>query len=211
METTVTVKNWEIGDNSSVLKRIHDRELNIVLFERDIAALKHEITNLITRDIEFRASGDLDAVLTAIGRASDLNDFPLIKGDLESLLHLFLEVTETKSYRLFFATISSNMCRKFHTDINDLRMLCTYEGPGTLWLTEDNVNQAMDNCGEAEECLVIDESRIQQANTGTVVILKGAIYPKKGTKPILHRSPTIEENSEKRVLLRIDTDNFASF
>ena len=38
---------------------------------------------------------------------------------------------------------------------------------------------------------------------GDIIILKGALYPE--ANAILHRSPTIEENGEKRLLLRIDT------
>jgi hypothetical protein len=95
--------------------------------------------------------------------------------------------------------------------MNDLRMLCTYSGPGTLWLSENNINRnALNSCGD-NECIVLDESKIQQAKTGAVVILKGAIYPEEGTKAIVHRSPTIEDYGEKRLLLRIDTNAFLNF
>ncbi|HAA11799.1 MAG TPA: hypothetical protein DCE41_08925, partial [Cytophagales bacterium] len=62
-----------------------------------------------------------------------------------------------------------------------------------------------------EEELVLDADSIQQAETGAVIILKGAIYPKEGTQAVLHRSPTIEESGERRLLLRIDTDEFLNF
>jgi len=131
--------------------------------------------------------------------------------DIETLLSIFNRITQAQSFRLLLATINTNMCRRFHTDVNDLRMLCTYSGPGTLWLTEDNVNrEALETCKD-NECIVKDESKIQQAPTGSVVILKGAIYPQQGTKAIVHRSPTIEESGEKRLLLRIDTNEFLKF
>ena len=44
-----------------------------------------------------------------------------------------------------------------------------------------------------------------------VVLLKGALYPKAGTRAIVHRSPTIEESGEKRLLLRIDTNDNLNF
>ena len=46
------------------------------------------------------------------------------------------------------------------------------------------------------------------AQTGAVAVLKGAIYPQKNTNAVVHRSPAIEETSEKRLLLRIDTNDF---
>ncbi len=98
------------------------------------------------------------------------------------------------------------MCRKFHTDINDLRLLCTYAGPGTLWVAEDENNRDYD-----EEH--IGEVRIHQADTGDILILKGALYPK--GKPVVHGSPTIEETDGKRLcerlLLRLDTNSFLDF
>jgi len=211
METAIATKNWISGETPSVLGSIHEREVNIAIFNRDIGALKEELNSLLRRDFEFRSSGDLDAVSDAITNATDFIDCPLVKQDLKDLLGLFSDVTKAKSIRLFLARVNNDMCRKFHTDINDLRMLCTYEGPGTLWLTEDNINRGAADCCDDDDCMVIDKSRIQQAKAGSVIILKGAIYPQEGTRPILHRSPTIEESGDQRILLRIDTDEFANF
>ena len=93
------------------------------------------------------------------------------------------------------------MCRKFHTDVNDLRMLCTYVGQGTLWLPDEAVKNEEYRTRRDE--IVIDEDLIQQALTGDVLILKGALYPE--ANAVIHRSPTIEETNERRLLLRIDT------
>ena len=68
-----------------------------------------------------------------------------------------------------------------------------------------------DGSSQQYECIVLDESNIQQAKTGAVVILKGAMYPAKGTNAVVHRSPTIEESGATRLLLRIDTNEFLNF
>jgi len=57
----------------------------------------------------------------------------------------------------------------------------------------------------------LNEKNIQQAKTGAVILLKGALYPKKGTNAIVHRSPTIEESGERRLLLRVDTNDHLGF
>ena len=60
-----------------------------------------------------------------------------------------------------------------------------------------------------QQQIKIDKSQIQQANTGDIVILKGALYP--NASPVIHRSPSIEESNEQRLLLRVDTNNFTGF
>ena len=99
------------------------------------------------------------------------------------------------------------MCRKFHTDINDLRLLCTYVGPGTLWLPDEAIDRNMLTASTQE--LLIEEQHIQQVATGDVVLLKGALF--ENSNPILHRSPAIEASGATRFLLRIDTNQFSNF
>ncbi|NQZ76999.1 MAG: DUF1826 domain-containing protein [Ekhidna sp.] len=207
MSLETKTKNWVIGDNFEVFSSIHQEDINIVINERDTSSLESELELLIQRDFEFRFSGTVEDITREISEEPELVGTPLVVEDLQKLLHSFKEVSESSEFRLYFATVSSNMCRKFHTDINDLRMLCTYKGRGTLWLTEDNVSRE----AEEDESLVLDRDHIQEAKEGSVLILKGAIYPKEGTRPVLHRSPSIEESRGKRILLRIDTTKFLNY
>ncbi len=211
MKTKTTVGNWVLDTTPEILNNIHQRDVNIAIYNRDTSALSREINSLLTLDVQVKSSGDIETIRHSFTEVIDPNTFPLITQDVTYLLSLFKDVVGAESFRLLLATINTNMCKRFHTDINDLRMLCTYSGQGTLWLTEENVDRnALDSC-EGNDCVVLDESNIQQAETGSVLILKGAIYPKEGTKAVVHRSPTIEESGEKRLLLRIDTHQFLNF
>lgn len=211
MKTTTIVKNWESGSTAEMLENIHKNNVNIAIYNRDISTLKKEVSNLLKQDITLKLSGDINAILSEITKVLELDEYQLLIQDIEHLLLLFKEISNVNSFRLLLATINTNMCRRFHSDNNDLRMLCTYSGPGTLWLTEDNINQKALNALEGNKSIVIDENKIQQAKTGSVVILKGAIYSKETTEAVVHRSPTIEETGEKRLLLRIDTNEFLNF
>ncbi len=205
------VKNWEIGTTPMILKRIHHTDVNIAIYERDTSALTKEISVLIERNTELRFSGDIGTIMNEISTFLNPQKFSLLLRDIKELLLLCKEVANVNEFRFLLATVNTNMCRKFHTDINDVRMLCTYSGPGTLWLTDDNINQkALDACDE-NQGIAIEENRIQQAKTGSVVLLKGAIYPDEESKAVVHRSPTIEESGEKRLLLRIDTNETLNF
>lgn len=199
------------NNHTKNLEQIHEKEINIAVYDRKIDFLTQEIITLLDHNIELRASGDTEEIFSIISNELlHFNCFFLLT-DIEQLLLQFSEISNAKSFRLLLATINTDMCRKFHTDINDLRLLCTYSGPGTLWLTEDNINHKALVSNLDNDSIVLDESRIQQAKTGSVIILKGAIYPKEGTSPIVHRSPTIEETGQKRLLLRIDTNEFLNF
>ncbi len=211
MKTEVTIQNWVMGTAPEVLDDIHEEEINIAILDRNVAQLSLESNQLIDQNIEFRSSGEIDKILDDVTNSKRLHDCFQIKQDMEKLLLLFQKVSIATSFRLLLATIQDNMCTKFHSDINDLRMLCTYSGQGTLWLTEDNINLAALDPKRINESIAIDTARIQQVKTGAVAILKGAVYPKQGTKAVLHRSPMISESSEKRLLLRIDTNDRSNF
>lgn len=201
------------GTIPDVLYSIHSKDKNIVIYERTIFHLQNDLNCFLNSQIEFRHSGSVQEIQSAIRehfKSVLLNCSALFK-DIFEVLSLFQEVSKSKSFRLFLTTVNSNMCQRFHTDINDLRLLCTYDGQGTLWLPEIAVNrQALDTCGD-NDCIVTDPMLIQQVGTGHISIIKGAIYPKEGTKALVHRSPTIEETGENRLLLRIDTNEFLDF
>lgn len=198
--------NYKVGKTPQVLDKIHSSEINISIYERDTNDLQEEINQLIDAPMEIRASGNINDIMSQLMSDVDPSLYPNILQDIEQAISYFKSVTKTERFRLLLATVNTNMCRRFHTDINDLRMLCTYSGPGTLWLTDDNINHAALNNKGDNEAIVIDKNRIQQAATGAIVILKGAIYPQEPNKAVVHRSPTIEETGEKRLLLRIDTN-----
>lgn len=140
---------------------------------------------------------------------SNLSECASFFEDVSELVKLFERATQASSFRLLLTTVSTNMCRKFHTDVNDLRLLCTYIGPGTLWLPDEAIDYKALQTGRNNQEIVVDERRIQQVRTGDVVILKGALYPE--ANPVLHCSPAIEGKGEKRLLLRIDTNEFLNF
>ncbi len=209
MNQETIIENWVESNCIDCLYQIHKRDINITIFNRDIVNISCEIEELVHQGIALRVKGEKEMILETLHK--ELNQYLLLKNDIISLLNVFQNITTSKSYRFFLATVNTNMCSKFHTDINDLRMLCTYSGQGTLWLPNDNVNRkSLDACGD-NEAIVIDEKEIKQAGTGSVLILKGAIYPKEGTKAIAHKSPTVEERGESRLLLRLDTNEFLNF
>jgi hypothetical protein len=202
----IRISNAIISNKVEVLHEIHSEDKNIAIYDRDVSLFLTDIETLLNQSIEIRTSGDVDSIMKTL--KSELNACQLILDDITSQLTLFSKITNAKSFRLLLAAVNTNMCRRFHTDVNDLRMLCTYSGPGTLWLSDDNVNRKALATDEEFESIALDETNVHQTKTGSVAMLKGALYPKMGTTAIVHRSPTIEETGTKRLLLRIDTNDF---
>ena len=168
--------------------------------------MEKEINSLLKQNIQLNSSGSINAILDEIIKVTELEEQAMLLQDIKNLLHLFKRITNTNSFQLLLATINTNMCTKFHTDRNNLRMLCTYSGPGTLWLKEDNINRKALDSYKNNQSIVIDKTSIEQAKTGSVIILKGTKYPKEATKAVVHRSPNIGQSGAKRLLLRIDTN-----
>ena len=210
MQNQSIVQNWKLGSSVSVLEDIHQEDMNIAIYERGLDHFGEEIEELIKRDIEFRASGDISTIIKELSEEIGGYSSVIIK-DVKSLLEQFRTLAGTESFRLMLATVKTDMCRKFHTDINDLRLLCTYSGPGTLWLTDDNVNRRALGSYGSEENIVIEEQEIRQANAGDVLLLKGAVYPNDHTRAIVHRSPVVEDKGITRLILRIDTNEFLNY
>lgn len=206
-----SIKNWAVGTRPAILTKIHQEDINVVVYERAISTLHTEIQQLLQEDYRLQCSGAPATLLQSLNQSLTTKGFPLIAKDIYEQLRLFEKTAGAKSFRLLLATVNTNMCRRFHTDINDIRLLCTYTGPGTLWLSEDNINRSALDSFEDNASIVLDEKQIHQAKTGALVLLKGAVYPKDGTRAAVHRSPTIEESGEKRLLLRIDTHNNSNF
>lgn len=211
IQTKHSYANAAINNKEKVFQDIHLKSKNIAVFQRDIEFLSQELNEIAEQSIECRASGTEEEVLSLLKTyfSSNLSDCTFLFEDISKLLRLFVRTTQASSFRLLLTTVSTNMCRKFHTDVNDLRLLCTYMGPGTLWLPDEAIDHKASQARRNKQEIVLDPDQIQQVRTGDVVILKGALYP--DANPILHRSPSIEKNGEKRLLLRIDTNEFLSF
>ncbi|MCC5944283.1 MAG: DUF1826 domain-containing protein [Bernardetiaceae bacterium] len=207
IDTSTTYSNAVISNSADDLQKIHLKTKNIAIYQRNISALEPELLLIQNQEVAIKISGDFSHIKQLLQTyfEKNLTDYSLLFEDISMLLKLFADLTQVPSFRLTLNTVSTDMCRKFHTDLNDLRMLCTYIGQGTLWLPDEAINlKALQNNHSSNQDIVADEGLIQQANQGDVVMLKGALYP--DANPILHRSPPIESNHEKRLLLRIDTN-----
>ncbi len=130
--------------------------------------------------------------------------FERLCADVGDLATSFADLASSPTLKATFAIIPNGMCRLFHTDAIELRLLCTYLGPGTLWVPDQFVN--WDRMEEpSNEARVLDMDQVQQFAPFEVGILKGAMYEANAGPAVLHRSPSVSEKKDVRVLLRLDS------
>ncbi|MGD1847954.1 MAG: DUF1826 domain-containing protein [Salibacteraceae bacterium] len=198
--------NAVLGADFATLENIHQPSKNIAIYQREIHHLQADLAVTNTQHLAFQSAGAVVDVLQELN-AYFSEHLPTCHRLLEDITNTFLQfekITRSDSLKLMLTTVDTNMCRIFHTDINDLRLLCTYVGPGTLWVPNEAVHELPHATGGRARELAIDEAHIQQVVTGDIVVLKGALYPQ--SNPILHRSPAIEACGEQRLMLRMDVN-----
>jgi hypothetical protein len=146
-----------------------------------------------------------ESIALAIGLGSSTNWIALepLVNDIANCCKLFSGITHSRTLRLSLKTVTTDACRKFHVDGYTYRLLCSYHGPGTEWMYNENVNRKALGVGE-NEAIVKDWSSIQRMHTFDIAILKGELPYQRNGKGIVHRSPPVEHTNDKRLVLRID-------
>jgi hypothetical protein len=198
------------GDTPEILNRISESNKSIAIVQRDIDFLKKELMQLIQHKIRFKHRGTIEEIFDQLNKQAIKHNWqcPRVCEDIISILHIFSKLQSSTIYSLTFERVESDMCKRFHTDIHDLRLLCTYFGRGTLWISEENVNRSALYSHSTNDEIVINQDDIQEISVGHIAILKGEEYPQSKSMALVHRSPEIENTQEIRLLLRIDTEKF---
>ncbi|MEM9046698.1 MAG: DUF1826 domain-containing protein [Pseudomonadota bacterium] len=109
--------------------------------------------------------------------------------DVAALANIFAELMQAPYLLLRLDVISSNACRKFHTDTVTARLICTYRGTGTQYGI----------AGDGAE-----PERVFTAPTAAPIVLRGKNWPTIPQTGFVHRSPPIEGTGETRLVLVLD-------
>ena len=123
--------------------------------------------------------------------------------DMRLLADLFFALNGGRDATLRLKTTAEDGCRRFHVDRTHLRLLCTYRGPGTEWLANDQVDREAQTSGAPNEGILRfgEPSRFEPFWVG---ILKGDAYPGNAGRGLVHRSPPISGSGQTRVLFCLD-------
>ena len=104
--------------------------------------------------------------------------------------------------RVAFQLDTERPCQRFHADSLEMRLVCTYCGPGTIWLSDDNLNrQAAESRGTTNQEIAIDLARVRQLQEWDVFVMKGK---RASRNPLYHKSPDPREGDPPSLILKLD-------
>jgi hypothetical protein len=203
-----------IVDDAAELACILDPLVNICVWQR---SLRPEI---IEYCYEARAgrSGSVERFAAVDGL--DIEDLlaPLPRGrgraelraDIQALVARYAALVGCKRVKASLEVVETDSCRKFHADLVGVRLLCTYAGPGTQWVPNASARREMLSQPRlafeaANQAIAPKQEAVRQVATGDVALLKGEAWPGNRGNGIIHRSPPIEREGERRLLLTLDS------
>ena len=198
----------DIGDSAAVLQRATDPDVHLSLWRRPVnEAIVQELAQLKASDLSNTrratscASFDTDVSALLQEQGHDPAAFQSLRADMSQLITIFSAVSSGRDMKFRLLTTGSDDCRRFHLDRLQWRLLCTYQGPGTEWLTDAQVDrEALVRCRPNGEVLRFGQA--SRFETCWVGILKGD--PKNIGSGQVHRSPPIADSGRVRVLFSID-------
>lgn len=129
--------------------------------------------------------------------------------DITSILADFSTALGTRHLHGNLAVIAHDKCRKFHTDYVTVRLLCTYAGPGTEWIRNEDVvrhNLARTDVDveAANQSVLRAPDVVNHCPTGDVLLLKGDLFDGNHGAGAVHRSPPIKQHGLHRLLFKLD-------
>ena len=118
-----------------------------------------------------------------------------LAADILSLANHFSTAMSLSKVEVRLEIISTNACYKYHADWVSARLITTYLGQGTQWIS--NEDAARHRAGAPVVALVH-----HNIATGDVALFKGRVWS--DNAPAIHRSPPIEGSGETRLILVIN-------
>ncbi|GAA6170038.1 DUF1826 domain-containing protein [Sessilibacter corallicola] len=185
--------------NPAVLTEIYDPNTNIVTWKRALDNTIHKVAKAIVREepnFQTRIIGSVKGVSQSLfENLPDVDDREDLIADTVVLVDMFSELFELDRVGLRMSVLTKAMCPKFHVDRVPCRLVTTYTGAGTEWLTNADVSRSAEK-GIAQ----IPGSTIQETYFGEVTLLKGEAWDGNEGKGIVHRSPSADADSARLVL-----------
>jgi hypothetical protein len=199
-----------VGSEPEVLNQILDGGVNLSLWQRPVQqAIVRELSSLggsSMPDLRCRTTPDsFDEDFCGLLRKHDLDPkaFREWRTDLGRIAAIFFAISDRGAATLRLETTDGDGCRRFHVDHTHLRLLCTYRGPGTEWLSDEQVDRSALANFEPNDC-ILRSGTPSAFETFWVGILKGEAYPGNLGHGLVHRSPRMAGSGLIRVVFCLD-------
>lgn len=118
--------------------------------------------------------------------------------DINLVAQMFACLFDLSHVGLRMAVLNKAMCPKFHVDRVPCRLITTYAGPATEWLTHKDVERLPNGAVQP-----LAHAKIHQLASGDVALIKGEAWQGNEGRGLVHRSPHITD-TERRLVLTLD-------
>ncbi len=198
------------GNDPSVLTDIYDDALNIAVWQRTLSpSLKQVVASFVEANPTFSTSMTVtanNALTSLLDELGNVDAITPLANDVAQLVDMFCCLFEQQRVGIRLTVLSHAMCPRFHVDRVPCRLVTTYQGPATQWLTNVATDRSMLGHGHGglpdhESGLYADSGSIQQLNAGDVSLLKGELWEGNEGAGLIHRSPSTDFS---RLLLTLD-------
>ncbi|MEN7343695.1 MAG: DUF1826 domain-containing protein [Pseudomonadota bacterium] len=199
------------GTTVDVLADVYDERNNIVIWQRPISDdLDSAISAFLgeTQALEATLVVTPGHVEEQIRLATGKTLPETLARDLSDLVEKFCFLFELERAGMRLATLDRAMCPRFHVDRVPCRLITTYSGIGTEWLSHDAVDRSKlgpgsNGLADHESGIYGDDNDINRLARGEVALLKGELWPENEGAGLVHRSPAVAPG-EQRLLLTLD-------
>jgi len=204
-EQVESVSHLHADLHPSILADIYKEHCNLAAWQRTLdEAVKTDIKQLLSHKALF----NYRTVITPTEITNwlkkewaNLNCDNLIN-DIQNLVSMYADLFDAEKIGLRLELVNKTVCPYFHVDKVISRLVTTYHGPATQWLTEANTNRTALKERHYQD-IVINQQQLRQADIGDVMLFKGESWQDSMVEPIVHRSPECPSH-QRRLLLTLD-------
>lgn len=193
------------ADNPAILADIYQAGVDFTLWQRTLnASLNRDINALLAQHqrFSFRVVVQAEQVKQSLMELLPTTPAQHFYDDVQMLVTMFADLFEVSAVGMRLELVDKTLCPLFHVDKVCARLVTTYHGAATEWLTEENINrQALSQ--RQHDQVMRDATKIQAANAGDVLLFKGQEWPQQNVAGIVHRSAQATIDA-RRLLLTLD-------
>lgn len=206
-----SINNIKYAKDVIDLSGIYEDFVNLVVWQRQLSSdISDDVSSLLNTHTSFAFRAVLKPTEIHEWLRSSLKQqaYSALENDIAAIAEVFADLFDLSHVGLRLELLNKTMCPRFHVDKLMCRLVSTYAGDTTEWLTEDNVDRTKLGVGangqpDEQSGIYFSENAIQRASPGDVLLMKGQSWPDSAVPGLVHRSPSASGLSP-RLLLGLD-------
>ncbi len=183
-----------LGESPQVLTEVLQDGVNLAVWQRQLPVHVADFAQVLlslgqplaeSLTLELQPDDDAPALRGLAAAYADLQGYEGFICDVRWLVGAYACLLDARRVGLRLRALEGAMCPRFHVDHVPARLICTYAGPGSEWLTAP------------------DAVQVEQLSTGDVAVLKGERWLGNEGQGLVHRSPAVPAG-QRRLMLTLD-------